>query len=92
MLANRRKKAASHPLRRLPASLLLRVERALPFGRAVMNREARDDHVEVAESRRKRLVEVVAVELDTGELFVIHSMPMRQRYRAQYREAQRWPD
>jgi hypothetical protein len=37
-------------------------------------------------------LEVMVVELETGELFVIHSMPMRQRYRAQYREAQRWPD
>ncbi len=35
-------------------------------------------------------LEVMAVELETGELFIIHSMPMRHRYRAQYREAQRW--
>ncbi len=37
-------------------------------------------------------LEVMAVELETGELFVIHAMPMRQRYRAEYREAHRWPD
>jgi hypothetical protein len=37
-------------------------------------------------------LEVMAVELESGELFVIHSMPMREGYRGQYREARRWPD
>ena len=35
-------------------------------------------------------LEVMAVELEGGTLLVIHSMPLRDRYRAQYEEARRW--
>ncbi len=37
-------------------------------------------------------LEVMAVELESGDLFVIHAMPMRRKYRARYEEAQRWPE
>lgn len=37
-------------------------------------------------------LEVMAVELESGDLFVIHAMPMRSKYEAQYEEAQRWPE
>jgi hypothetical protein len=36
-------------------------------------------------------LEVMAVELDSGDLFVIHAMPLRHKYRSQYEEARRWP-
>lgn len=35
-------------------------------------------------------LEVMAVELDSGELYVIHAMEMRERYRARYEEANKW--
>jgi hypothetical protein len=35
-------------------------------------------------------LEVMAVELSPGELMVIHSMPLRSKYLAQYREAVAW--
>lgn len=35
-------------------------------------------------------LEVVAVELDNQELFVIHAMPMRTKYQTQYEEAKKW--
>ena len=36
-------------------------------------------------------LEVMAVELQDGEsLLVIHSMPLRDRYREQYEEAKKW--
>ena len=37
-------------------------------------------------------LEVMAVELETGELFVIHAMPLRHKYQSQYEEARRWPE
>jgi hypothetical protein len=33
-----------------------------------------------------RPLEVMAVELPTGELLVIHAMPLRSKYRSQYEE------
>lgn len=42
-----------------------------------------DDDGEVA-------LEVMAVELESGELYVIHAMEMRERYRPQYEEAKKW--
>lgn len=35
-------------------------------------------------------LEVMAVELETGDLLVIHAMPLRARYLEQYEEAKRW--
>jgi hypothetical protein len=35
-------------------------------------------------------LEVMAVELEDGGLLVIHAMPLRGRYRAQYEEAKKW--
>lgn len=35
-------------------------------------------------------LEVMAIELDDDELLVIHSMPLRDRYRGQYEEAKAW--
>lgn len=35
-------------------------------------------------------LEVMAVELGQDEVLVIHAMPMRSKYQAQYEEAQRW--
>jgi hypothetical protein len=35
-------------------------------------------------------LEVMAVELEGGELYAIHAMPLRDRYRAEYEEAKRW--
>jgi hypothetical protein len=37
-------------------------------------------------------LEVMAVELESGDLFVIHAMPLRRKYRPQYEEARRWPE
>ena len=36
-------------------------------------------------------LEVMAVELESGDLFVIHAMPLRRKYRSQCEEARRWP-
>jgi len=35
-------------------------------------------------------LEVMAVELEDGDLYVIHAMDLRERYRPQYEEAKRW--
>jgi hypothetical protein len=35
-------------------------------------------------------LEVMAVELGGGGLYVIHAMDLRKRYRPQYEEARRW--
>jgi len=35
-------------------------------------------------------LEVMAVELASDDLLVIHAMPLRDKYRAQYEEAQPW--
>jgi len=35
-------------------------------------------------------LEVMAVELKDGDLYAIHSMDLRERYRSQYEEARRW--
>lgn len=35
-------------------------------------------------------LEVMAVELEVGTLYVIHAMDLRERYRPQYEEAKRW--
>lgn len=35
-------------------------------------------------------LEVMAVELEGGDLYVVHAMPLRDRYRAEYEEAERW--
>jgi hypothetical protein len=35
-------------------------------------------------------LEVMAVELSGGALYVIHAMPLRERYRPQYEEAKKW--
>jgi hypothetical protein len=35
-------------------------------------------------------LEVMAVELEDDDLHVIHAMPLRDRYRAEYEEAKRW--
>jgi hypothetical protein len=35
-------------------------------------------------------LEVMGVELESGELYVIHAMVMREKYREQYEEAKKW--
>lgn len=35
-------------------------------------------------------LEVMAVELESGDLLVIHAMPLRDRYLEQYEEAKKW--
>ena len=35
-------------------------------------------------------LEVMAVELEGGDLYVIHAMDLRERYRRLYEEAKRW--
>ena len=35
-------------------------------------------------------LEVMAVELHSGELFVVHAMSLRAKYRLQYEEARKW--
>ena len=35
-------------------------------------------------------LEVMAVEVEGGNLYVIHAMPLRDRYLAEYEEAKRW--
>ncbi len=35
-------------------------------------------------------LEVMAIELEGGGLYVIHAMNLRERYRPQYEEAKRW--
>ena len=35
-------------------------------------------------------LEVMAVELEDGDLYVIHAMDLRERYRPRYEEARRW--
>jgi hypothetical protein len=35
-------------------------------------------------------LEVMAIELDSGGLLVIHAMPLRTKYHTQYEEAKKW--
>lgn len=35
-------------------------------------------------------LEIMAVESAGGDLFVIHAMPLRDKYRREYEEAMRW--
>lgn len=35
-------------------------------------------------------LEVMAVEIEGDDLYVIHAMPMRKRYESQYQEAKKW--
>lgn len=35
-------------------------------------------------------LEVMAVELEDGSIYVIHAMPLRERYAAEYEEVKRW--
>jgi hypothetical protein len=37
-----------------------------------------------------KALEVMAVELADGELYVIHAMELRERYRPEYEEVKRW--
>lgn len=37
-------------------------------------------------------LEVMAVELEDGSLYVIHAMKLRKKYQAQYEEAKKWPE
>lgn len=37
-----------------------------------------------------RAIEVIAVEGDKDDLIVIHAMPLRDKYLAQYEEAKQW--
>jgi hypothetical protein len=54
------------------------------------------DHEASGGASAKRLrgdgaaLEVMAVELEGGDLYVIHAMDLRERYRPQYEEAKRW--
>lgn len=44
----------------------------------------------LGDDRNGSAVEVMAVELDSGDLFVIHAMGLRTKYRTLYEEATRW--
>lgn len=35
-------------------------------------------------------LEVMVVELEDGALYIIHAMPLRQKYQTAYEEAKRW--
>lgn len=35
-------------------------------------------------------LEVMAIELEDGSLYVIHTMKLRKKYRARYEEAKKW--
>lgn len=49
-----------------------------------------DQLVYLGNDRGGVALEVMAVELANGDLLVIHAMPLRPKYQAQYREALRW--
>lgn len=44
----------------------------------------------LGDDREGVALEVMAVELENGDLYVIHAMELRKRYRAHYEEAKRW--
>jgi hypothetical protein len=46
--------------------------------------------VYLGDDREGLALEVMAVELEDGDLLVIHAMPLRDRYREQYEEAKQW--
>ena len=35
-------------------------------------------------------LEIMTIELENGDLLVIHAMPLRKRYQKQYEEARQW--
>ena len=43
--------------------------------------------VYLGDDPKGQAVEVMAVKLDDGDLFVIHAMPMRKKYMTKYKEA-----
>ncbi|MFI4991063.1 MAG: hypothetical protein ACHQHO_09170 [Solirubrobacterales bacterium] len=45
--------------------------------------------VYLGEDAHGRALEVMAVERDSGDLLVIHAMPLREKYRKRYEEAPR---
>ena len=63
---------------------LVYIQRATPPERSL------DQFVYLGDDRGGVALEVMAVELANGELLVIHSMPLRSKYRDQYLEALRW--
>jgi hypothetical protein len=46
--------------------------------------------VYLGDDQAGRALEVMAIELEDGSLLIIHAMPLRERYRSQYEEAQKW--
>ena len=44
----------------------------------------------LGDDREGIALEVLAVELENGDLYVIHAMELRKRYRRHYEEAKRW--
>ncbi len=63
---------------------LVYIQRATPPDRPL------DQLVYLGDDRGGVALEVMAVELANGDLLVIHSMPLRSKYQAQYQEALRW--
>lgn len=63
---------------------LVYIQRATPPDRPL------DQLVFLGDDRGGMALEVMAVELANGDLLVIHAMPLRPKYRAQYQEALRW--
>jgi hypothetical protein len=60
-------------------------------GAAPQASEAADDRLVVlGDDAAGEELEVMAVEGPKGELVVIHAMELREKYRAQYKEAKRW--
>ena len=52
--------------------------------------EEDDRFLYLGDDERGVPLEVLAIELDEGDLYVIHAMPLRDRYRRLYEEAKRW--
>lgn len=46
--------------------------------------------VYLGDDARGAALEVMAVELASGDLLVIHAVPLREKYRRQYEEARKW--
>ena len=72
----------------MKATVLVRPKPGIldPQGEAVQS-SLRQLGFRVGEARVGRVVDL---ELENGDLLVIHAMPLRDRYREQYEEAKKW--
>ena len=83
----RRHRVSRESIRHVIGHCGLRFEQAPP-ARAPGGRDVR--LVYLGDEAGGQALEVMAIQLADEDLLVIHAMPLRDKYRPQYKEAKRW--